>query len=361
MKRIIVTAFIVIGALVAVAAVAIFGGVYNIAADEEHSALVYRVLETARERSIAARLTDVSVPDLNEPQRVRRGAGNYDSMCVGCHLSPGAADTELSRGLYPQPPNLTKSADQNPARVFWIIKHGIKSTGMPAWGKSMEDDYIWDMVALLKQLPTMSAVQYAAEVRASGGHSHGGGETMKQEGEHEHAEGEEGHSHDAAASEPEGHDDDATDASESARVADAEVGQDGGRTDGPLPVVKAFHMALASGSAAQIEKLLDPNVLIMEGGNVERSRQEYASHHLKSDLKFMSSVTYTLERQSGDTVGDLAWVASESRLIGKSAPKPVELVSTESLVLRKTPAGWKIVHIHWSSRSAKKGMTGAVP
>lgn len=354
MKNIIAIAFTVIGALVVIAALAIVGGVYNVAADEEHSAIVYRVLETARERSIAARMSGVSVPEFNDPQRVRRGAGNYDSMCAGCHLSPGAVATELSRGLYPQPPNLTKNAEQNPARAFWIIKHGIKSTGMPAWGKSMDDDYIWDLVALVKQLPGMSAEQYAAEVRASGGHSHGGGESMKEEGEHEHAEGEEGHSHDAAASEPSEHSHDEADESESVRAAHTEVGKDGERADGPLPIVKTFHAALAAGSAAQVEQLLDPNVLIMEGGNVERSRQEYASHHLRSDLKFMTSVTYTLERQSGDTVGDLAWVASESRLIGKSATKPVELVSTESLVLRKTSAGWKIVHIHWSSRSPKK-------
>ena len=354
MKNIIVIAFVVIGALVVVAALAIVGGIYNVAADEEHSAIVYRVLETARERSIATRLSGVSVPDLNDPQRMRRGAGNYDSMCAGCHLSPGAAATELSRGLYPPPPNFTESADQNSARAFWIIKHGIKSTGMPAWGKSMEDDYIWDMVALLKQLPAMSAEQYAAQVRASGGHSHGGGETGEEEGEHEHADDEEGHSHDAEASEPSEHSHDETDESESVRPAHAEVDQARGRTDGPLPIVKTFHSALASGGAAQVEQLLDPNVLIMEGGNVERSRQEYASRHLKSDLKFMTSVSYTLERQSGDTVGDLAWVASESRLIGKSATKPVELVSTESLVLRKTSAGWKIVHIHWSSRSPKK-------
>ncbi|MBL8270514.1 c-type cytochrome, partial [Steroidobacter sp.] len=278
----------------------------------------------------------------------------YDSMCARCHLSPGAAATELSRGLYPRPPNLTKSAGQTPARAFWIIKHGIKATGMPAWGKSMDDDYVWDLVALLSQLPTMSAEQYAAEVRGSGGHSHGGGETMEEEGEHEQAEGEEGHSHDAATSQPAEHAHGATEESRTMRGAEAEIDQDRARSDGPLAIVKAFHAGLASGSASQVEKLLDPNVLIMEGGNVERSRQEYASHHLNSDLKFMSSVTYKLERQSGDTVGDLAWVASESRLNGKSAPKPLELVSTESLVLRRTAAGWKIVHIHWSSRSVKK-------
>jgi len=100
--------------------------------------------------------------------------------------------------------------------------------------------------------------------------------------------------------------------------------------------------------------LLDHGVLIMEGGNVERSRQEYASHHLPSDLKFMSAVRYQLQRQSGDTVGDLAWVASEATLTGDSGGKAVDLVSTESLVLKKFSGGWKIVHIHWSSRNAKK-------
>lgn len=203
MKRFAVTALIVVGALAAVAALAIGSGVYNVAADEEHSPLVYRLIEMARERSIAARAAAITVPDLEDPQRVRRGAGNYDSMCVDCHLAPGAADTELSRGLYPQPPNLAKSAEQESARAFWIIKHGIKSTGMPAWGRSMADEYIWDMVAFLNKLPTFNAEQYAAEVRASGGHSHGGGETMDRSGEHdgghEHSEADDGHSHDEAA------------------------------------------------------------------------------------------------------------------------------------------------------------------
>ena len=87
---------------------------------------------------------------------------------------------------------------------------------------------------------------------------------------------------------------------------------------------------------------------------MERSRNEYAAHHLKSDLKFMREMTYTLERQSGDSVGDLAWVASEATLTGESQGKAVNLSSTESLVLKKTQAGWRIVHIHWSSRSRSK-------
>ena len=68
----------------------------------------------------------------------------------------------------------------------------------------------------------------------------------------------------------------------------------------------------------------------------------------------MQSVNYKLERQSGDAIDDLAWVVSEARLSGTREGKPIDLVSTETLVLKKASAGWKIVHIHWSSRPVKK-------
>jgi ketosteroid isomerase-like protein len=110
---------------------------------------------------------------------------------------------------------------------------------------------------------------------------------------------------------------------------------------------------LSSGNAKNVEDLLDPNVLILQGGNAERSRKEYAVHHLSSDLKFMKSVQYRLERQSGDTVGELAWVASEACLTGSPEGKSVDVVSKETLVLKKASTGWKIVHVHWSSRSGK--------
>lgn len=93
--------------------------------------------------------------------------------------------------------------------------------------------------------------------------------------------------------------------------------------------------------------------MIMEGGNVERSLKEYAAHHLPADLKFMKGVTYKLERQTGDSSGDLAWVASEASLTGTSNGKPVALASTETLVLENAGGAWKVVHIHWSSKAAK--------
>ena len=158
--------------------VAVWGGVYDVAADRPHLPLTAWLLETARDRSIAVRAAQVQVPTVPATaERLRRGAGNYDAMCASCHLAPGMEPTELSRGLYPQPPALAQAAPVEPARAYWVIKHGIKASGMPAWGKSMDDEAIWDLVAFLGALPRMTQAQYASQVLASGGHSHGGVDT----------------------------------------------------------------------------------------------------------------------------------------------------------------------------------------
>jgi mono/diheme cytochrome c family protein len=152
--------------------VLIWSGAYNIAADEPHWRLTERVMETVRDRSIAVRAARVEVPDLDDQSLLRAGAGNYEAMCVDCHLKPGVKTTELSNGLYPAPPRLARKRPNDPAAAFWTIKHGIKMSGMPAWGKSMDDESIWGMVAFLVQLPEMSEDRYRELVDSSDGHVH---------------------------------------------------------------------------------------------------------------------------------------------------------------------------------------------
>ena len=159
------------------AGVFVWSGLYNIGADDPHFRPTYAILETLRDRSIETRAAKLEIPDLSDPAKITQGAGNYNAMCIGCHLSPGMADSELSKGLYPAPPNLSTEVVK-PEHAFWVIKHGIKASGMPAWGKSMSDDYIWNMVAFLQRLPKLDDEQYKALVATSGGHDHGGGETM---------------------------------------------------------------------------------------------------------------------------------------------------------------------------------------
>lgn len=189
MRRTITTLTLAGVAASAVAAGVIWSGLINVGADDPHLESVHTLLKTVRERSIAVRAADIPVPNLANPELVRRGAGNYHSMCIGCHLAPGMEGTELSRNLYPAPPNLTQiGINDNPATTFWIIKHGIKATGMPAWGKSMGDEHIWGMVAFIRQLPSLDAAQYRALVAASDGHSHGGGETDMHDHSQQHGQ-----------------------------------------------------------------------------------------------------------------------------------------------------------------------------
>ncbi len=168
-------------ALLSVAGIGVGGGLlwsgsYNVAADDAHTAPVLSMLTTMREQSIRRHAAEIKVPDLSAPEKIRQGAGNYAAMCTACHLAPGMAPTELSKGLYPVPPSF-KSLRPNPAHQFWVIKHGIKASGMPAWGRSMDDEYIWGMVAFLQRLPSLSEAEYVALVESSEGHSHGGDET----------------------------------------------------------------------------------------------------------------------------------------------------------------------------------------
>lgn len=153
--------------LLLLGAVGLLGG-YNIAADAPHTRPVLWLLQTVRDRSIAARARDVVVPaDLGSATRIVAGAGLYNEMCSGCHLGPGLEPSEISQGLYPRAPELSRGSLLSPVEEFWVIKHGIKMTGMAAWGPTHNDKLIWDMVAFVQKLPGMSAAQYQQAVKSA--------------------------------------------------------------------------------------------------------------------------------------------------------------------------------------------------
>lgn len=174
----------------------------SIAADSAHSPSITKFIEWAREQSVARQAKDIIPPtDLASEERTRRGAGNYEAMCVSCHLSPGVEDSEIRKGLYPSPPNLSQAGATTEeqvadARRFWIIKHGIKGSGMPAWAKGgMDDEAIWDLVAFIKVLPRLSAADYQALIATSEGHSHAGMEPPASAPSSPKPHNHEGHSH----------------------------------------------------------------------------------------------------------------------------------------------------------------------
>ena len=164
------TAFVIVAALVLAGFAGIFAyaGIYNIGADAPHSKAVYMALQSVRDRAIRHHSRDIVVPkNLRDPQRIATGAGLYTEMCSGCHLGPGVEPSEISQGLYPPAPQLSKGMEYSPAQQFWIIKHGVKLSAMPAWGRTHSDELIWDMVAFVRSLPTMSAAQYQAAIASA--------------------------------------------------------------------------------------------------------------------------------------------------------------------------------------------------
>lgn len=163
MKRWLIPVTVFAGAIAVSSGAYIYSGLYDIGADAPHWFMTAQIIETLRERSIEIRAKDIEVPNLKNPLLVLRGAAHYDAMCAGCHLAPGKRNTEIRLGLYPKPPDLSKT-HIDPKVAFWVIKHGIKMTGMPAWGKSHDDTALWSIVAFLNRLPEMTPQEYKAIV-----------------------------------------------------------------------------------------------------------------------------------------------------------------------------------------------------
>jgi mono/diheme cytochrome c family protein len=156
-----------VSALIAIGGALFIGsGVYNIGADDHHTKLTLAMIEQLRERSIEARIRTLEIHAVSDPARIAAGAQRYAALCVGCHLAPGVTKSDIRPGLYPHPPNLAQGEMQAEQRAFWIIKHGIKMSAMPAWGKSLDDDAIWDLVAFVRKLPEMTPETYAQIARS---------------------------------------------------------------------------------------------------------------------------------------------------------------------------------------------------
>jgi ketosteroid isomerase-like protein len=120
--------------------------------------------------------------------------------------------------------------------------------------------------------------------------------------------------------------------------------------DGPVFALNSFHAALNSGNEQSVMAALSPDVLIFESGGAERSRAEYANHHMKSDMAFLAQMGHDQISQDASEQGDTAWIVTESRIYGRYKEKDIDIVSTETAVLKRGEDGWKIVHLHWSSQ-----------
>jgi len=120
-----------------------------------------------------------------------------------------------------------------------------------------------------------------------------------------------------------------------------------------IAVVDAFHAALGSGDAEAVLALLAEDVVVLEEGGAERSREEYAGHHLPADMAFAAATEAEITRRAALVEGDIAWVLTEGRTSGTFNGRPVERLTAETMILHRQAGGWRIRHIHWSSRAPR--------
>ncbi len=139
----------------------IYSGLYDISATDQHLRPTYYAIQTTMRYSVARRAADIAVPPLGAPEQLERGLALYRAHCVQCHGAPGVAPESFALGLTPLPTPLARSGkDRTPAELFWVVKHGIKMTGMPAWEFRLPDEDIWALSAFLKELPLLSPAAY---------------------------------------------------------------------------------------------------------------------------------------------------------------------------------------------------------
>lgn len=159
----------VIGLLAILAVIAkavfLFGGYYNVGATSEDPKFVDWTLARIRQASIEHYATDNPPIALDDAAVVQEGARAYSARgCVTCHGAPGVNWVKFSEGLRPYPPNLKELANQRePRQLFWVIKHGIKMTGMPGFGLiEVPDREIWTITAFVKKLPVVTEADFKA-------------------------------------------------------------------------------------------------------------------------------------------------------------------------------------------------------
>jgi cytochrome c553 len=136
-------------------------GIIPIKASSGHWAITRSLLQFTKERSVATHSFAIKSPPLDEPWLVLKGAGHYEIGCRPCHGSPELHHPRIAQRMLPAPPYLAQAISKwEREELFYIIKHGLKFTGMPAWPSPQRDDEVWAMVAFLVAFPELDAEKY---------------------------------------------------------------------------------------------------------------------------------------------------------------------------------------------------------
>ncbi|MEX0879816.1 MAG: cytochrome c [Thermoanaerobaculia bacterium] len=155
------------------AAAFVLSGVFDVSATVHPSKLEKQLAGAALDRSVARRAPNTSNPVAPSPEVLRAGLAHYRGICVTCHGAPGVDASEIGIGLNPPAPDLTlrKVQRRTDGELFWLVSHGIRMTGMPAFGPTHEDEDIWKIVAFLRHLPEITPEE-EKELEAGGAVTH---------------------------------------------------------------------------------------------------------------------------------------------------------------------------------------------
>jgi hypothetical protein len=169
MKKFFLSLACICGLIIAGGAVFIWSGFYDVAADVPHWRATLWILEEARESSIAFHSKGIHPPSLNDKTLVHEAFPFFHEACRHCHGAPGYQRDEFARGLYPDPPPLSLEEvqkDLNDAELFWVVKNGLKMTGMPAFAKIHPDNQLWAIIAFVRDLPNIYPEDYQTMLKA---------------------------------------------------------------------------------------------------------------------------------------------------------------------------------------------------
>ena len=119
-----------------------------------------RLARAVRPLAVPARIRSLRNPVPLTPAVMEEGMTHFADHCSGCHANDGSGDTESGRGLYPKAPDmrLPSTQEKSDGELFYVIEHGIRFTGMPAWstGSAAGETSTWQLVHFIRHLPRLS-------------------------------------------------------------------------------------------------------------------------------------------------------------------------------------------------------------
>ncbi len=168
----------------------IIGGRFDVASSAELPQPIHDLIHQTRVNAVRREARDLSIelPDLDDETLMFEAVVGFESMCADCHHPPGASPSALAQGLNPPPADLTESAGKRSTEeLFWVTKHGIRMSGMPAWGPTHSDDELLPVVALIERFPAFADHDYGELLAAA--------EAAGIDHDHDHDHHGEGHDH----------------------------------------------------------------------------------------------------------------------------------------------------------------------